>query len=78
MIGAQKDVKGYNVGKRIAIKSNQIQTKSKFSKTIDTQKTKLPLIKPIMIKADLKISDLLLQPKEYYSNTNLKIVDDNL
>ncbi len=60
MIGPQKDVKGYNVGKRIAVKSNQMQSKNNFSKTYNSQKTKLPLIKPILIKADLKIADLLL------------------
>lgn len=77
MIGPQKDIKGYNVGKRIVIKSNQIEIKSKFTKTYDSRKTKLPLIKPILIKADLKISELLLEPKEWYPCSKSKIANNN-
>jgi hypothetical protein len=72
VIGPQKNVKGYNVGKRIVIKSNQPSTKTKFSKMICSEKNKLTLIKPIIIKPDLRISDFLLKPKECLFSTNPK------
>lgn len=47
---------------------------------MDSQKTKLPLIKPILIKADLRISDLLIEPKESFFSTKSKskIVEDSV